>query len=247
MGNKSDAGKELLRALLMCVVFRYALKMRRSIKNLPKTQMSDFLVHSLLVKGVACLTTVAFFMFEVISCWINYPGKEEGKQCKNTQNSSVSLSAILILATLTSIIGKAVPKEVSDESSMTKERLAEFDMKKREQLQFALNGMTGLCSLRLLSELGVAGPESNFVMNVGLVGGACAAVVFIVEVRVLLKSHLESIKSGYRESSISGDSLAPTSLRDNLGEAKKKGKVVTDSRRFSSGGLQEEMTLGGML
>jgi len=56
------------------------LALRKMVAKLPRVEISQFLIN-LLVKGSACLSTIAFFTFEVLACWIE---NEDDDLCKNT-------------------------------------------------------------------------------------------------------------------------------------------------------------------
>ena len=94
--------------------------------------------------------------------------------------------------------------------------------------------ITGFSVLILLSSLGVANEHSDLNYSAGLSGLVSSAIVLVLEtneVRQGHKKHTRRVNS------------TPKELRGKLNKA----RTMLSSRRFSSSGLSDGMSMGGML
>jgi len=209
---------------LYIVGFNIALDVRKTLANLSRAELSTFLLN-LLMKGAACLSTMLFFTFEVLVCWID---NEDDKLCLNTSTAVLYLSTFLVIGTAKSLFTLAMPKAVRNVTVMTKEHLASLDVKKKELVQIVLLAAGGVSALSLLSSLGVASAPQETNKIIGLVGFASLAGVLFIEATTLLKNndiHLQHLSSG---------------VQPNLAR-------IQSDRRLSSGTLSEGVSLGGLV
>ncbi|GMH57466.1 hypothetical protein TL16_g02385 [Triparma laevis f. inornata] len=194
----------LLRIPVYFVIFKMMMGLRQSIAKLPKDELSEFLVHVLLVNGAGCLTTILFFLCELVSCWIEEADEKDGEEenaqntttadidhgphylCANTDNASLWLSIFLVFAMMITVMSRAVPRATRNSVAMTKERLATLDVDKKEALQGFLFIIVGVASLFLLSTLGVAGDSTATNLYLGMGGGAAFTLIFVIETVILL-------------------------------------------------------------
>jgi len=205
-----------VRSMLYVGMFKLGLKIRGGLSELSREDLSNFLVNRWLAMGAACMTTILFFLFEVISCWIE---NEDDSYCSNSLEAASYLSVFLIVFNLTSVIRRAVPVEVRSAMEITKERIASFHLKKREMLQTVLLALAGGCTLYLLSSLGVFKPYDSKCYLAGMVGLVTLAINFVVEAKTLVhKGGHSGSSGGGGEASVRRDrKLSSGTLHDGMG------------------------------
>ena len=215
----------VVRLPLYALTFKLMLDLRNAVAGLPSpVELSDFLL-GLLLRTSASVSTIVFFMFEVLSCWIENGFDEV---CQNTSSAAMWLSIFLVIGTLMSIASCAAPKVVRDQVTVTKERIATFNLKKKEAIQLFMLIVVGVIALSLLSSLGVRSEPSGFNNNAGLVGVCCSGGILIIEATSLVRAHdvhLHRLSSG---------------VQPNLSRIK-------SDRKLSTGTLADGMSLGGLV
>jgi len=166
------------------VAFRLGLSARERISNLPPAKLSSFLVNTLVVRGTAGFSSVVFFKFEVISCWIEH----SGDLCNSTSSAAIWLSVYVLELTTIAIIS-APTAETS--SPITKERVAILAINRRETLEGFCFTVAGCCALILLSTLGVA--SANYTTNTftGMAGMVALFVVTWLRISDLRRTDLQ--------------------------------------------------------
>ena len=219
----------LVRIPFFALLFKLMLGLRKIISKLPHVELSNFLVSALLIKGAACMATVLFFAFELISCWIEEI--DDTTFCNNTSTAALYLSTFLMFSTFLGIISKALSRSERGEIILTKERLATFNLNFKEKLQICCLQVVAWCAMLLLSSLGVASEYNNTNTLVGMVGLVLLVFIFVIEGWHLLNTHK---KNAARMQSPEFNSLS-------------KVKEVKSDRRLSGAQLVEGMTLGGMV
>ena len=117
------------------------------------------------------------------------------------------------------------------DSLFSLQRLATMNVNKKETIQLTCLGIGMVSGLVLLGSLGVKGKPNTTNTITGLIGWVSLACVLFMEVVTLMRNndlHLEDIQSGL----VQWEGLGPRLQSD---------------RKFNSGALSEEMTLGGLL
>jgi len=185
LGKVGPAIFNLVRIPIYCLGLKFVFRLRTTIAKLPPRDLSGFLVQSLFVRCSTCLATIAFFLFESITCWLE---ESDDSLCKNTSTAALYLSIIILVATLTSVIRRSAQEEVRREFSMSKERLACFDLDAREKLELVCLMVTAAASLILLSSLGVSSEPNPANTYTGMIGFASFTIIFIIEIRTLLQA-----------------------------------------------------------
>ena len=181
----------VLRIPLWFLFFWLGLKLRASAAKLPPQELSDFLCHSVLVKGMAAMGTLLFFSFETVSCLISQDSLYSG-QCANTSNAAMLLSVYLAILSTMSILSKSVPKSVQRETAWELSSIASLKgLKWWQQIQGGLMTITVIASMFLLSYLGVEGDENFMVFTIGAMGGISICFAFLINVTMLLRTRNE--------------------------------------------------------
>lgn len=135
------------------------------------------------------MTSIVFFVFEVISCWVE---QEDTRLCTNTSNAALFLSVFVILGELVSLISQAVPSVMSQEIALTKERVAAFKLNIKEKLQLTCGIIGGSAALVSLSSLGVAGEPNSSNFIAGMVGLVPFTIIFFIEAWTTVRAHKEN-------------------------------------------------------
>ena len=157
--------------------------------KLPPQGLSDFLCQTVLVKGTAAMSTMLFFSFETVSCFISQNSLDNG-QCSNTSTAAMYLSVYLAIITTLSIANKAVSKNVQRESAWELSMIASLKgLKWWQPLQGGFVMVTALVSLYFLSILGVEGDKnSSTIFIVGGLGGASLVTALIIGMTMLVRN-----------------------------------------------------------
>jgi len=197
LGSNFGAAFNLLRIPIYCIGLKLIFRLRTTIAKLPPKELSGFLVQTIFVKCAACLATIVFFLFEDITCWME---ETDDTLCKNTSTAALYLSIIILIATLTSVIRRSAQDEVRKELSISKERLASFDLDVKEKVELGCLFITAAASLILLSSLGVSSEQNPANIYTGMIGFAGFTVIFFIETSELLQAE-ERRSSGISTSS----------------------------------------------
>ncbi|GMI02361.1 hypothetical protein TrLO_g14121 [Triparma laevis f. longispina] len=181
----------ILNIPLWSLAFWLVLKLRASAAKLPPQELSDFLCHTVLVKGTAAMGTILFFSFETVSCLISQNSLING-QCNNTSYAAMFLSLYLVFLTGLSIVSKTVPKSVQRETAWELSSIASLKgLKWWQQIQGGFMTITALISLYLLSVLGVEGNVNSSVFNVGALGGVSIGFAAVINTTTLIRTRNE--------------------------------------------------------
>ncbi|GMH51421.1 hypothetical protein TrST_g4611 [Triparma strigata] len=245
-GENIKAILNIARIPIFSVVFRIMLGLRASIAKLPPSDLSDFLVNVLLVNGAGSLTTIVFFLFETLSCWVE---ESEGAsadsyidRCGNTANAALWLSSFMIFAMMIASMSRAVPKVVRDSVAMTKERLVTLDVDNKELLQGILFLLVGIASLFLLSTLGVAEDPTSVNLYLGTIGLVAFTLIFTIEGIILLAQRDKYLTKEEESSTSSLDTPNMPSRRSKMNEM----KMIQSSRRMGVNQFFDQTGVTGM-
>jgi len=168
------------------------MRVNANVANLPRKEVSEFLVGTVLVKGVAVLSSIMFFNFEVASCWIE---NIDSNLCDNTATAANYLGLYAIMAQSILIVRQTVPKDVRKMVSVTKEEVATMNLNIKEQIQVSLVVISLVCTLALLSSLGVSSMPSRLNGNIGQVGLATSGMILLVEILTLNNAEMRQDKA----------------------------------------------------
>ncbi|GMH82038.1 hypothetical protein TrST_g3249 [Triparma strigata] len=218
----------LLRIPVWCFMFKKALKLRASAAELPPDELSDFLCQTVLLKGSASVGPMIFFSFETVSCFISQGSVSDGK-CSDTARASLYLSVYLLVLTTLSIFSKSTPRSVQRATAWEYSAVATLNLKWWQKLQGGLMAVTALCSLYLLSALGVERDLRSNIGNVGAIG--FLALMFAVLIGMF--SLNDTLEVRQTSGTLSG-----------AGGAEGRGRA---SRAISAGEMQDGMILGSLL
>ncbi|GMH83080.1 hypothetical protein TrVE_jg549 [Triparma verrucosa] len=246
-GENIKAILNIARIPIFSVVFRIMLGLRASIAKLPPSDLSDFLVNVLLVNGAGSLTTIVFFLFETLSCWVE---ESEGAadsyidRCGNTANAALWLSSFMIFAMMIASMSRAVPKVVRDSMAMTKERLVTLDVDNKELLQGILFLLVGITSLFLLSTLGVAEDPTSVNLYLGTIGLVAFTLIFTIEGIILLAQRDKYLTKEEESSTSSLDApnVSAAARRSKMNEM----KMIQSSRRMGVNQFFDQTGVTGM-
>jgi len=221
--------------------YRNGIKLRDSVASLPKEKIHEFLVDTIMQRGLGVIVTMVFFSFETISCLAVQGLGENAVLCANTSHASAFLSGYLVLFVMQSIAVKAVPTSISESSVLTFEEVARLDnFKKRQKIQGFLIITTGLCSFFLLSYVGSEAQPNSSVAIVGSVGGIllCGQAIMVMFVLTTKMKHRQE-RTGQSLSSLGKEEADE---EENEKKKKKKGR-----NRLSLGAIEDEGLVGGFL
>lgn len=219
----------LLRIPIYIVIFKEGLKVRRIIALLPEIELSNFLVFTLLAKGAACFTSIMFFTFEILSCWLQ---ADDRNYCANTSYAALFLSSYVVVLTCFSIVKGAAPEAVWLKMAMTKERLASLNLTKKETLQFGCFAITSICALGLFSSLVAAQPNDTNLI-VGMIGVISMLVAFIVEFTVLVQAYEADELRSLQQKQIKDVKDSSSEVKGNM-ELVRKGMIQSSPNRAIS-------------
>ncbi|GMH63274.1 hypothetical protein TL16_g03669 [Triparma laevis f. inornata] len=226
-GYETEGIFTLLRIPVWCYVFKKGLKLRESAGRLPPEELSEFLCQTVLVKGTATIGPMIFFSFETVSCFIAQSSYVDGLYgCSDTARASLYLSVYLLVLTTLSIFSKSTPKSVQRATAWEYSAVATLNLKWWQKLQGGLMAVTALCSLYLLSALGV---ERDLRSNVGNVG-ALGFIILMLAVIIGMFSLSDTLEVRQHSGTLSGG------LEDRRG-----------GRAISAGEMQDGMILGSLL
>ena len=215
------------------VMYMLLLKLRRKVAQLPPVELSNFLCHNVLVRGVSAMAPMIFFIFEAVSCMISAEEGWEVWQCQNTNTAAVFLSVYVCITIGISLASRTVPQQEKGEG-MTYSNLAILRLKVKEMVQGALGVITALASMYLFSFLGVEGEYNATILWMGSAGLETLLIAAIVEGASIAFGRLGS----------AGGSQAGSSSA-SLGETSNFSAVVEE--QLSLEDVEENMTFAGLV
>ncbi|GMH67588.1 hypothetical protein TrLO_g9407 [Triparma laevis f. longispina] len=202
LGKILTALSHILCLLVWIWGFRYGLKFRSVVGKFSDSLLSNFLCQNVLIGGIGAMAPMLFFSFETVSCLVE-SGFETGI-CDNTSTAAAFLSVNLAAVTALSLVNKAQQRKVQVAAALSYERLAVLDLKRRQIFQGFLISISGISSLFLLSNIGIAQTRKESVHIVGTAGFLTIILAIIIQVFVL-GSKQDRREGGGEEDGAGGD------------------------------------------
>ncbi|GMI14762.1 hypothetical protein TrLO_g4328 [Triparma laevis f. longispina] len=207
------------RCIMYGLFFRIGLRLRKAASQLPPEQLSRFLTKTVLLNGTACLGPIVFFSFETISCFIGQGSIDNGN-CTNTSRAVLYLSSYLLIMTAMSIGSNSIALSAQRYSSWTYEEVATLKVRWWQKVQGGLLLSTALCSLYLLTALGVEGDENSLISLLGIVGGTTISAVVLMNILIWTQTHRRYLSEGRDDGGSEGEGAGASSFistDDDLG------------------------------
>ncbi|GMH56867.1 hypothetical protein TrST_g14080 [Triparma strigata] len=237
----------LLSSVFWYLAFKQGLKLRTIVSKFSGKVLSEFLCHTILVRGSAGMGPMLFFSFEAASCFIS-----EGldvEECANTSSAAMNLSLYLAFLISISIAQQAVPENVRLATAWEYSAIATLEFNVWQKIQGALLSCTAMSALYLLAALGVKG-DFLWCRVAGTIGSLCLGAFFLVRVQRLLYATEEV--GEVREALEAGEA----GETGEVGEAKEGDVEITNNagarrdkgmRTASTSDIGDNMFFGGLV
>ena len=161
-----------LKTLGYCVAFCFLLELRKILAGRPDDELSEFLTHTVLKETVGSFFSLAFLIIEALG---------SGSVVSVAVSSFLGLLKLFLVGAI--VYRKSIPIEAQLVHEITLERLANFDLLKREKIEGLLVAMCALSGIVLFpflgTELDAESKYAPFIYFAGYTGVASGAFAFV--------------------------------------------------------------------